>query len=453
MIARFPPSGPPHRPNDLGRAERRCTPPAPRDLSVGRTPSAARVDVARLDETDPLADFRERFVIPEEDLVYLDGNSLGRLSFRAAGAVMETLTRQWGVGLVRSWHDWLGLPAEVGNGLAPLIGARPGEVILGDQTSVNLYKLAWAALARSDRRVVASDDSNFPSDRYVLDAVAKALGGSYRELSVDPVEGPTVDDYAAALDDGVGLISLSHVAFRSGAIADMRAITDLAHAHGALVLWDLSHSAGAIPVELNATGVDLAVGCTYKHLNGGPGSPAFLYVREDLQRELEQPIPGWFGHDDMFAFEDAYRPAPDIRRFTIGTPPIPSLRLAQAGIALVAEAGIDAIRAKSALLTELILHGHALRLEPLGFELASPRDPARRGGHVALRHPDGYRITQALLARGVVPDFRAPDVVRLGVAPLYNRFEEVWRGIETLEHVISSGEQERFEGPTKGGVT
>ncbi|MFT5049814.1 MAG: kynureninase, partial [Chlamydiales bacterium] len=267
------------------------------------------------------------------------------------------------------------------------------------------------------------------------------------------VDGPTVADFAAAIDDSVGLSSLSLVAFKSGAIADLRSITDLAHEHGAYVLWDLSHAAGAIPVELDAAGVDLAVGCTYKHLNGGPGAPAFLYVRRDLQSELEQPIPGWFGHDDMFAFEGAYRPFSGIRRFMVGTPPIPSLRCVQASIALTAAVGIEAIREKSVGLTELIVQGAVTRLRPLGFTLASPRNPAQRGGHVSLKPPDGYRVTQALIERCVVPDFRAPDLIRLGVAPLHNNYTEIWNAIESLASVVERREHERFGLPAKGDVT
>jgi kynureninase len=283
--------------------------------------------------------------------------------------------------------------------------------------------------------------------------VARAHLGRYREVAVDPVAGPTVDDLRAVIDETVGVVSLSLVAFKSGAIADLVGIQELAHRHGALVLWDLSHAAGAIPVGLTAAGADLAVGCTYKHLNGGPGAPAFLYVRRDLHDRLEQPIPGWFGHDDMFAFEAAYRPAQGIRRFATGTPPILSLRAAQAGISVTAEAGIAAIRAKGIALTELLIARFDARLAPLGIALRSPRDAARRGGHVSLAHPAGFQITQALIDRGVVPDFRAPDLIRFGVAPLYNSFAEVWDATEVLAEVVEQEQFARYPERRSGGVT
>ncbi|MEM7198824.1 MAG: kynureninase [Planctomycetota bacterium] len=406
-----------------------------------------------LDTQDPLARFRDEFVVAEPGLLYLDGNSLGRLSHRAAAAAETAVRREWGEGLVRSWHEWLHLPAEIGDRLAPLVGAGPGEVMLCDQTSVNLFKLAWAGLRHSGRTAIVGDDSNFPSDRYVLAAVAQAAGGEYREVAVDPVVGPTADELAMALNDAVGLVSLSLVSFKSGAIADLRGITDLARRHGALVLWDLSHAAGVLPVGLAEAGADLAVGCTYKHLNGGPGAPAFLYVRQSLQTELHQPIPGWFGHDDMFAFDAAFRPAPDIRRFAVGTPPIVSLRCAQAGIEVSADAGIEAIRAKCTGLTELLIERFDARLAPLGFELASPRDPEQRAGHVSLSFGEGYRVVQAMIARGCVPDFRAPSLIRLGLAPLYNRFVEVFDAVELMAEIVERGEHLQFEGPKKGSVT
>lgn len=414
----------------------------------------AMIDLAKaaaLDADDALAGFCTRFVVTDDALRYLDGNSLGRLSTVARDAVLRTLDQEWGEGLVRSWHEWIDLSTSIGDELAPLLGASDGEVLVCDQTSVNLYKLAWAGLARSGRSVIVGDDSNFPSDRYVLAEVAQAQGGVYREMQVDPIEGPRIADVECALADGdVGVLSMSMVAFKSGAIVDVPAITELAHAHGALVLWDLSHAAGAIPARLNETGADMAVGCTYKHLNGGPGAPAFLYVRSDLQAQLDTPIPGWFGHAAMFAFEGEYRPAEGIRRFAIGTPPILSLRAAQAGIAVSAEAGIEAIRAKSTSLTEMMIARADERLAPLGFELASPRESARRGAHISLSHEHGYQITQAVIERGVVPDFRAPSLIRLGVAPLYNSHCEAWQALEALAEVVETRDFERFPAQASG---
>lgn len=406
-----------------------------------------------LDASDPLASFRDAFVVADPKLSYLDGNSLGRLPKRTASAVERVVRHEWGEGLVRSWHDWIDLSEEIGDLLAPVLGASPGEVLVCDQTSVNLFKLAWAGLAASGRSVIVGDDSNFPSDRYVLASVARARGGEYREVKVDPVTGPSVDDLRGSLDDSVGVVSLSMVSFKSGAIADAAAITKLAREHGAFVLWDLSHAAGAIPVGLNSIDADLAVGCTYKHLNGGPGAPAFLYVKKSLQSRLETPIPGWFGHASMFAFEDTYRPAAGIRRFAIGTPPILSLRAAQCGIAITAEAGIDAIRQKSTSLTELLIERQDERLAKLGFELRSPRDSATRGAHVSLAHPSGYQITQAVIDRGVIPDFRAPDLIRIGIAPLYNTHVEVWEATETLAKVVEQGQHTQYASSPAGSVT
>jgi kynureninase len=403
------------------------------------------------DTADPLADYRNRFVVENADLIYLDGNSLGRLTVGGVEHIETTLHDEWGRGLVRSWRtEWIGLPEQIGDRLAPIIGAAPGEVLITDQTSVNLFKLASAALTATGRSDIVSDESNFPSDLYVLGAVARAAGGRLRRASVDPAIGPTTSDLAPLLGGEVGLVSLSQVGFRSGARADLAEITALAHSAGALALWDLSHSAGVVPVGLNTNNVDLAVGCTYKYLNGGPGAPAFLYVRTDLQERLTTPIPGWFGHADMFAFESGYSPAASIRRFAAGTPPILSLRGAQAGIALSAAAGIQAIRAKSVRLTELLVERFDARLAILGFTLGSPRDPDRRGGHVSLLHQDAYRITQALIARNVIPDFRAPDTIRLGLAPLYTTFAEVWDAVEAIAAVVESGAHRHYPAEPDG---
>jgi kynureninase len=393
-------------------------------------------DAARRDAEDPLAAFRDEFVVADPDLIYLDGNSLGRLPRRTIEAVEGTLREEWGAGLVRSWHQWIDLPTRLGDAIAPLIGAAPGEVLVADQTSVNLFKLASAAVAAGRRPVIVTDDANFPSDRYVLEAIAHSAGGALRTVAVDPIEGVAAPDVAQALDDSVALVSLSHVAFRSGALADMAAITGVAHAHGALMLWDLSHSAGAVPVDLRGAGADMAVGCTYKYLNAGPGAPAFLYVRADLQPHLRSPIQGWFGHDAMFAFEDAYRPAAGIRRFSVGTPPILAIRAIEPAVAITASAGIERLRAKSLSLTDVIVERFDEELAALGFTLGTPRRHERRGSHIALRHADGYQITQALIDRDVVPDFRAPDVIRLGVTPLTTTFAEVVNALDVLADVV-----------------
>ena len=325
-----------------------------------------------------------------------------------------------------------------------ILGARPGEVIVSDSTTVNFYKLARAALAaRAGRRTIVTDRANFPTDRYVLEGLASAADGSVEIawLDPDPVDGPQPDEVAfvlEALPGDVALVTLSHVNYRSAAIADMAAITRLAHDAGALVLWDLSHSAGSIEVDLEGSGVDLAVGCTYKYLNGGPGAPAWLYVRSSLQAELRNPIQGWFGQRDQFAMGQGYEPRPDIGAWLTGTPGIPGLAAAEVGIRLVAEAGINRIRAKGIALTEYAIALVDERLAPRGVTLGSPRDQSQRGAHVAIRHPDARRLTAGLIDAGVIPDFRAPDSIRLGLSPLTTSFADVARGIAALERLLES---------------
>ena len=411
-----------------------------------------RTDAVALDAADPLASFRDAFVIADADLIYLDGNSLGRLPVHTAEAMAAAIDIEWGEGLVRSWHEWIDLPQAIGDAIAPLIGAHSGEVLVTDQTSVNLFKLASAALNSTGRRDIVTDAANFPSDLYVLRSVADRAGGRLRTVESDPVGGVGPSDLAPALDDEVGVVSLSHVAFKSGALADMGEISAMVASAGALPLWDLSHSVGAVPIELARTGASLAVGCTYKYLNGGPGAPAFLYVREDLQEALATPIPGWFGHADMFGFAPTYLPAPGIRRFASGTPPIISLRGVQHGVAETARAGMEAIRTKSIALTELLIARADARLTTFDCSIGTPRRPAQRGSHVAIRHLDAYRLTQALIDRNVVPDFRAPDVIRLGVAPLYTRYVDVYDAIETLANILETGAHEEYP-VARGSVT
>ena len=402
-------------------------------------PSLDRAAAAARDAADSLAAHRDRFSIPDPDLLYMDGNSLGRPPLEALRRVRAAAEEGWARGLVASWAEWIDEPARVGDALAPLIGASPGEVVLADQTSINLYKLAWAACgARPGRSVIVTDDANFPSDRYVLDGIAAAHGLEVRVVTSDAEHGTTPAAVGAALGPEVALVSLSLVAYKTAALADLEAITAAAHDHGALVLWDLSHAAGVVPIDLGGAGADLAVGCTYKYLNAGPGAPAFLYVAAPLVPELRQPVWGWFGHDDMFSFESGYRPAAGISRFLVGTPPILSLAAASAGIELVAEAGIAAIRAKSLALTDLLVGGHDAWLADLGFTLGSPRDPDRRGGHVSVRHPEAARISVALREHGVVADFRAPDTIRLAPSPLYTSFAETWDALARLRDVVES---------------
>jgi kynureninase len=415
-----------------------------------------RVAAERLDRDDPLAHLRDQFVIDDPDLLYLDGNSLGRLPRRSIERLRAVVEQEWGRRLIRSWNEgWMDLPLRAGDLIGErLAGAAPGQVAVSDSTSVNLYKLAVAALdARPGRDVIVSDRHNFPSDRYVLEGLAAARGCELRLIEFDELRGPTAAAVDGVIDERTALLSLSHVDYRSGALADMAAINAVARRAGALTLWDLCHSVGAVPVELDAGGTDLAVGCTYKYLNAGPGAPAFLYVRREHQASLRQPIWGWFGQRDQFAMALGYDPAPELSRFLVGTPFVLGVALVEEGAAVAAEAGIGRLRAKGVALTELVIELHDAWLAPLGFGLASPRDAAVRGSHVSLAHPDGYRICQALISRArVIPDFRPPDRIRLGPAPLTTRFVDVWDAMDRLRRVVAEG-LHRTVDPARARVT
>ncbi|MGY1749938.1 kynureninase [Modestobacter sp. SYSU DS0511] len=409
----------------------------------------SRAAAAAADAADPLAGFRARFTGTDDGagnegpdrLLYLDGNSLGRLPRETPAAVARVVEQQWGAGLVGSWADWIGQARRIGDLLATgVLGARPGEVLISDTTSVDLYKLLVAAAdARPERDVLVCCADDFPTDRYVVAGVAGQRGMTVREVGAHVDEGLDLDVLAAALDERVAVVVLSQVAYRSGALVDIAEVTRLARDAGALVVWDLSHGAGAVPAELTAAGADLAVGCTYKHLNGGPGAPAFLYVRRELQEQLRQPIWGWFGARDQFAMGPAYDPADGIDRFAVGTPPVIAMAAVEVGARITAEAGVDRIAAKGRALTDLVVALADSWLAGHGVALASPRDAARRGAHVTLAHPAAWQLTQALIDRGVVPDFRTPDRLRLGPAPLYTRFVDVWDAMDRLRTVLTAG--------------
>ncbi len=406
----------------------------------------SREHAEELDRSDPLAGFRDRFVRPEEDLRYLDGNSLGRLPRATVDRLATVVTEEWGRGLIRSWSSWIGLCRSVGDAIAAsVVGARPGEVVVSDSTTVNLYKLAAAALdARPGRSVVLGSADEFPTDRYVLEGLCSARGLSLRSVPTDIDEGLSVSAVREALDSSVALVCLSQVAYRSGALADLAAITEAAHSVGALVLWDLSHSGGSVPVDLARARADLAVGCTYKYLNGGPGAPAYLYVRADLQDSLRQPIQGWFGTVDQFGMGPAYEPVPGIDRFLVGSPPILAVAAVEEGVRLTAEAGIDRLRAKGMAMTSYLVTLADEWLAPLGFRLASPRDPARRGSHVSLHHPEAWQVCQAMIDRGVVPDYRTPDRLRLGPAPLTTRYVDVHDALALVRDLVAAGDHLKY---------
>lgn len=392
-----------------------------------------RRDAAALDETSPLRELRDRFSLPE-GVVYLDGNSLGALPTGVAARLAAAVQDEWGRGLIRSWNDaeWIDLPARVGDRIAPLIGAAPGDVHVGDSTSISLFKTMAAALrARPERRVLVLEPSTFPTDGYVAHGVAALTGAEIRWC--DPA------DPLAAVDDDVALLSLTHVDFRTGAMFDLPAITAAARARGALVQWDLCHSAGAVEVDLTAAGADLAVGCTYKYLNGGPGSPAYTWVHPRLQAELENPLPGWMGHAQPFAMSRDYAPRDGVARFATGTPPVLALTALDAAMEVFEGVDQAVLREVSLSLTSLFLR---LLDERLGdrIDVVTPREAERRGSQVSFRHPDSYGIVAALIARGVIGDWRDPDIARFGFAPLYVRHVDVHDAVEHLVAVLDAEE-------------
>lgn len=385
-----------------------------------------------LDAADPLAEYRERFALPQ-DVIYLDGNSLGALPKATPARLTEVVQSEWGEGLIRSWNDadWIGLPQRVGAKIAPLIGARPHEVIAADSTSVNLFKLIAAALQmRPGRKTILSEPGNFPTDLYMI-AGLEQQGLAVRHLA--PREA-----LADALGEDVALLLLTQVHYKTGALHDMAALTRAAHQAGALVLWDLSHSAGALPVDLNGCEADFAVGCGYKYLSGGPGAPAFAFVAERHHEVLQQPLTGWMGHSAPFAFSDDYAPGAGMNRLLCGTPPILGLAALEVGVDLIAEIGVDRLYAKSQKLSEFFRQ--CLRESDVHFELVSPMVPAQRGSQISFRHAEAYAISRALIARGVIGDFRDPDILRLGFAPAYQRFEDIAEAARRLAEVLAKEE-------------
>ena len=418
-----------------------------------------RDDCLALDRADPLAPLREAFVLPE-GVIYLDGNSLGVLPRATAPRIQQVIEAEWGQGLIRSWNTagWIDLAQRLGAKIAALVGARPGELIVGDSTSVNLFKVLSVAAAQvrvdsPQRRVIVSERSNFPTDLYLAESVAAQHGLQLKLIDAD--------ELPAQRADSLAILMLTHVNYRTGRMHSMPEVTRSARAAGAIVVWDLAHSAGAVPVDLNAGGddaaaADFAVGCGYKYLNGGPGAPAFVWAHaRQLARmdreQTRQPLSGWLGHAAPFEFDAGYRPAPGIERFVCGTPPVLSMTALDCGLEVFARlealGGMAALRAKSLALTSLFIDAVETRCAGHGLVLVTPRDPASRGSQVSFAHPDaGYAVMQALIERGVIGDFRAPDVLRFGFTPLFTRFVDAWDAAETLRAVLESGEwrQERF---------
>jgi kynureninase len=416
--------------------------------SVGASAEPAldrlRAEAGRLDAADPLAHVRERFAGAESDLVYFDGNSLGRPPLSAIDRVERFLREEWAGRLIRGWDEsWLRLPYLIGDRIgASVIGAAAGQTVIGDSTTVLLYKLARAAvdaqIARDPARVeIVVDTDNFPTDRYILDGIAKERGLSLRWIEVDTSAGVTPEQLSGVVGPQTALVVISHVAYRSAHLADAPELTRIAHEAGALILWDLCHSAGAVPVEADAWGFDLAVGCTYKYLNGGPGSPAFAYLRTEHQGGLTQPIHGWWGAADIFAMGPEYAPVGGIRQLLSGTPPVMSMLAMQGMLDLIAESGIAAVRAKSISLTDFAVRAHDELLAPLGVRLLSTRKASHRGGHVTIGHDSFQEVTKTLWAGGVIPDFRFPDGIRLGLSPLSTSHEETLRGILAVRDALA----------------
>jgi kynureninase len=399
----------------------------------------ARAHAVELDAADPLAGYRDRFAFEDPTLIYLNGNSLGALPLDVLRRLERVIIQEWGTALAGSWDHWVDLPARAGDLVGELTGAAPGQLLVTDNTTVNLYKLACAALgARPGRHVIVTDQDNFPSDRYVLEGIATQGRAELRLLATDIDEGLRPEAVRVAIDEDTALVSLSHVAYRSGALADMAAITEIAHEAGALMLWDLCHSVGAVPVELDACDVDLAVGCTYKYLNAGPGAPAFLYVSARLREVLRQPIWGWFSQRDQFAMGPRYDPAAGIGKFMTGTPSILGTAAVEEGARLLLEAGIGPIRAKSVRLTSYLIDLADAWLAPLGCAVATPREAARRGGHVSFCHPRAEWITGELAAANIIVDYRTPDRFRFGLSPLTTRFTDVWTAAGAARDIIEA---------------
>lgn len=415
-------------------------------------------DCRAMDARDPLAPLRTQFELPP-GVIYLDGNSLGAMPRTALARAQEVVTQEWGTGLIRSWNTagWFDLPRRLGNKLARLVGAQGDEVVVTDTTSTNLFKVLAAALRQQQReapqrRVIVSERNNFPTDLYMTEGLIdllQAFGGARYELRL--IDGP--QDIDAALTQDVAVLLLTHVNYQTGYMYDMADVTARAHARGAATIWDLCHSAGAVPVDLNGAGADYAVGCTYKYLNGGPGAPAFLWVHARRQEHFTQPLSGWWGHARPFAMEPRYNPHAGIRRYLCGTQPITSLALVETGLDTFAATDMQAVRAKSLALTTLFMDLVAQECAGFPLVLNTPADPKHRGSQVGYEHPQGFAVVQALIARGVIPDYREPRIMRFGFTPLYIRFEDVWNAVAILKDILRTASWDQPQFHQRGSVT
>ena len=410
-----------------------------------------REDFTSLDKIDPLAKVRDEFSLPQ-NLIYFDGNSLGPLPKCTIHTLETMIQKEWGNGLISSWNkeNWINMPRELGNKIAPLVGAKLGEVIVVDSTSVNLFKvLTSALLLNKNRRVIVSEAENFPSDLYILEGVNKMFGESYERHLIE--EGDyEIDKY---IDTSTAVVMLSHVNYKTGRISDIKRITSIAHEKGALVIWDLSHSVGVMPLYLHDCGVDFAVGCTYKHLNGGPGAPGFLYVHKSLIEKVSQPLTGWMGHIQPFEFVVNYQPANDICKYICGTPPIIAYKAIESGLTVFEQVSMNVVREKSIKLSEMFIQLMQQECIKFGFELFSPRNAEQRGSQVSFTHGNGFSIMQTLISHSVVGDFRQPNILRFGFSPLYMRFEDVWDAVICLREIMQTKEWQSEQFNKRGYVT
>ena len=395
-------------------------------------------DLKNLDQQDPLSEYREGFNLPK-NTIYFDGNSLGPVPKTTLNHLNNTINEEWGSDLINSWNkaDWINLPQTLGNKIAPLLGAKAGEVIVVDSTSINLFKVLTSALRLNEnRKKILSESTNFPSDLYILEGLNRISNNQYECVLIEDDDN-NIEKY---IDSSTAVVMLSHIDYKTGRISDMKKITDYAHNKGALVVWDLSHSVGVMPMDLHNIGVDFAVGCTYKHLNGGPGAPGFLYVRNDLIEKVTQPLSGWLGHSDPFAFDREYKPANNINKFICGTPSILAYKAVESGLNVFEGISMEQVREKSIQLSEVFIELINQECDEFEFKLFSPNDSNLRGSQISYMHENAYPIMQSLISSGVIGDYREPNILRVGISPLYMRYEDVWNAIMHLKKIMKSNE-------------